>query len=211
MLFYLILIQPFVIRCVLPLWRIMTTSPPVLDVLPRPCPWPLFPSFFSNDIWFTSRNGVEPVGGDWWFLNRSSLFCSATRRHDISFEYFSNLRSRYCCCKSIFKAWNLVNVFSNMSSSVTFSPHNFNCEVILSSVELYSLHFWNLATLGASNHNELLGGYTYVVLISLLQFFSTGIGDLFLWGTQFLIPHGDEGKWKSLPLPNFVGIPHCHL
>ena len=72
-------------------------------------------------------------------------------------------------------------------------------------------HFWNIATLGASSHNELLGGlHSCGSHISPLVF-STGLRDLFLWGTQFLIPHVDDGEWKSLPLPNFVGIPHCHL
>ena len=106
-----------------------------------PCPRPrfLFPPFHSKDIPFTSNNGVESVCWDRWFLNRSSLFCSATRRHDISSEYFWNLHSWYCFCRSIFQAWNLVNVFSNMSSSVIFSPLNLNCEGILNSIELYSL------------------------------------------------------------------------
>lgn len=140
MLFYLILIQPFVIRCVLPLWRIMSTSPPVLDVFTTSTSMSTtMTSISSIYIPFTLGNGVEPVGRDWWFLNKSSLFCSTTRRHDISSEYFLNLRSQYCCCRSIFEAWNAVKVFSNISSSVTFSPHNFNWEVILNNAELYSL------------------------------------------------------------------------
>ena len=140
MLFYLILIQPFVIRCVLPLWRIMSTSPPILDVFTTSTSMSTtMTSISSIYILFILGNGVEPVGRDWWFLNKSSLFCSTTRRHDISSEYFSNLHSRYCYCRSLFEAWNVVNVFSNMSSSVTFSPHNFNCEVILISAKLYSL------------------------------------------------------------------------
>ena len=48
------------------------------------------------------------------------------------------MRSRYCCCRSIFEGWNVENIFSNMSSSVLFSPHNFNFELILKSAELYS-------------------------------------------------------------------------
>ena len=87
----------------------------------------------------TSRNGSDSVGRDWWFLIKSSLFCSATRRHDINSEYFVNLHSRYCCCRSTFEAWSVVKVFFNMSSSVIFSPHNFNWELILKSAELYSL------------------------------------------------------------------------
>ena len=33
----------------------------------------------------------------------------------------------------------MVNVFSSMSSPMTFSPHNFNWELILNNAELYSL------------------------------------------------------------------------
>ena len=108
--------------------------------LSRPRPRPLFPQFLSNDIPFTSRNGVKLVRRDWWFLNKSLLFCLATRRHDISLEYFWNLRSRYCYCKSTFKTWNVIDVFLTCLHQY-FSPRNFNCELILNSVELYSLAF----------------------------------------------------------------------
>ena len=33
----------------------------------------------------------------------------------------------------------MVNVFSSMSSPVTFSPHSFNWELILNNAKLYSL------------------------------------------------------------------------
>ena len=33
----------------------------------------------------------------------------------------------------------MVNIFSSMSSSMTFSPHSFNREIILNNAKLYSL------------------------------------------------------------------------
>ena len=160
--------------------------------LSRPRPRPLFPQFLSNDIPFTSGNGVELVRQDQLFLNRSSLFCLTTRRHDVSSKYFWNLRFWYCYCKSIFEAWNVLNVYFNMSSSAIFSPHNLNCEVILNSAELWPLHSY---------------GAHFFLLVS-----SIGLGDLFLWGTQFLIPHGQMmANEKSLSLPDFVWMLHCHL
>ena len=33
----------------------------------------------------------------------------------------------------------MVNVFSSLSSSMTFSPHSFNWEIILNNAKLYSL------------------------------------------------------------------------
>ena len=78
---------------------------------------------------------------------RSSFFFSATRRHAIISEYFSNLSSLYYFYRSKFVAWNVVNVFSNFTSSEIVFPHSFSCEVILNNVELYSftlLKSWNL-------------------------------------------------------------------
>ena len=69
-------------------------------------------------------------------FNKNSLFCSATRRHEINSEYLVKRRSRYCCCRGTFEAWKVINVFSSIFSSVTFSPHNFTCELILNKTEL---------------------------------------------------------------------------
>ena len=55
------------------------------------------------------------------------------------------------------EALNVVNAFSSISSSVTFSLHNFNWKLILNNVELYSLTILKLATLSASSHIKLLG------------------------------------------------------
>ena len=38
------------------------------------------------------------------FSSKSHYFSQQVRRHDINSEYFLNLCSRYCCCKSTFKA-----------------------------------------------------------------------------------------------------------
>ena len=93
-----------------------------------------------DDIAFSSRNSLDVVGRDWWFLIKNSLFCLVTRRHDINPKDFVNIHSRYCCCRSTFEAWNVVKVFSNMSSfMIFFSPCNFNWEPILNNAELYSL------------------------------------------------------------------------
>ena len=108
-----------------------------IGFLPQPCHHPS-PRVWDN-IAFTLENRSNLVGRDYWFLIKSSLFCLTTRRHDINSKYFLNLRSRYCYCRSTFEAWNVVKVFSNLSSSVIFSPHNFNWSLILKSVELHSL------------------------------------------------------------------------
>ena len=50
----------------------------------------------------------------------------------------------------------MMNVFSSMSSSVTFFSHSFNWALILNNAELYSLTVLNLATSSASSHIELL-------------------------------------------------------
>ena len=100
---------------------------------PRPHPW------VWDDIAFTSGNGLDPIGQDWWFLIKSSLFCLATRRHDINLDYFINLPSRYCCCRSTFEAWNVVKNFLTCLLLWFFFLHNFNWELILKSAELYSL------------------------------------------------------------------------
>ena len=49
-----------------------------------------------------------------------------------------------------------MNVFSNMSYSLIFSSQSFKLELILNSVELYSLTVLKSTTLGASSHTELL-------------------------------------------------------
>ena len=55
----------------------------------------------------------------------------------------------------------------NMSSFMIFSPQSFNLELILNSVELYSLTILNFTTSGAYNNTELLvksqfsGGHTF--------------------------------------------------
>ena len=72
----------------------------------------------------------------WWFFNNISLFCSTTRIHEINYKYLVKWHSWYCCCKSTSEAWKVVNVFSTISSLVTFSPQNFNYELILNRVEL---------------------------------------------------------------------------
>ena len=111
---------------------------------PRPCPRPrLGPRPFPRLAWwvytsFTSGSGSDPVGRFSWFFNNKSLFYSATRRWEISSEYFLKSFSRYCCCKSTFEAWKVENVFSIISISLIVFPHNFNWEVILNMAELYS-------------------------------------------------------------------------
>ena len=88
---------------------------------PRPCPC-LLPQVWDN-IAFTSRNDLDPIGLDWWFLIKSSLFCSTTRRHDINLEYFVNLRSQYCCYNNTFEVWNVVQIFSSIFFYVIFFLH----------------------------------------------------------------------------------------
>jgi hypothetical protein len=69
---------------------------------------------------------LEPVGLDWWFFIKNSLFYLATRKHEINSEYLLKLRSLYFCCSTIFETWKVDNVFSNIWFSVIFSPHNFS-------------------------------------------------------------------------------------
>jgi hypothetical protein len=69
-----------------------------------------FPVFWTK-IPFTSGNGLEFVGCDWWFFIKNSLFYSATIKHEISFEYLLKLHSLYCCCKIIFEAWKSIEYF----------------------------------------------------------------------------------------------------
>jgi len=76
--------------------------------------YPWFFLVFWTKVPFTSGNGLEPVGWDWCFFIKSSLFYSATRRHEISFEYLLKLHSRYCCCMIIFEAWKVENVSSSI-------------------------------------------------------------------------------------------------
>ena len=99
----------------------------------HPSPW------VWDDITFTLGNGSDLEGRDWWFIIKSSLFCSTTKTHDINSKYFVNLHSRYYYCSSTFEAWNVVKVFSNMFSSMIYSPHSLNWELILNNVKLYSL------------------------------------------------------------------------
>jgi hypothetical protein len=95
---------------------------------------------FWTKVPFTSRNGLEPVGWDWWFFIKSLLFCSVTKKkHEISSEYLLKLHSLYCCCGTIFEAWKVKNVIFNIWYHVIFSPHNLSYEVILKGAELYSL------------------------------------------------------------------------
>ena len=95
--------------------RTMVSRIPFMTMSSRPWVW--------DDIAFTSGNGLDPVGQDRWFLIKSLLFCLATRKHDINSEYFVNQCFGYCCCKSISKAWNVVKVFFNMSTSMIFFLH----------------------------------------------------------------------------------------
>ena len=99
---------------------------------PRPCPCPRV----CTNVALASGNDIDLVGRDWWFFNKSSLFCLASRIYEINSNYLGKRCSWYCYYKSTFEAWKVVNVFSSISSSVTFSPHNFNCELILNRVEL---------------------------------------------------------------------------
>ena len=69
-------------------------------------------------------------------------------------------RALYCCCKTVLEAWNVVNVFSNISSSLIFSPHNFNCEVIQYSAELYSCTNLKSCSLRAFHLLRALGRMT---------------------------------------------------
>ena len=55
----------------------------------------------------------------------------------------------------------MMNVFSSMSSSVTFSPHSFNWELILYKAELYSLAILKSCNLRYISHIELLGGLLF--------------------------------------------------
>jgi len=75
---------------------------------------------FWTNVPFTSRNGLEPVGWDWWFFIKSLLFCLVIKKHEISFEYLLKLRSLYCCCGTIFEAWKVKNVFSNIWFTTQF-------------------------------------------------------------------------------------------
>lgn len=68
----------------------------------------------------------------------SSFFFSTIRRHEIRSECFLYSCARNFCCRTIFEVGKVMNVFSRISSSVILSPHNFNCEVILNTLELYS-------------------------------------------------------------------------
>ena len=65
------------------------------------------------------------------------LFCHKQARYQIRILF--NPFFRYCCCRSTLDACKVENVFSNIYSSVTFSPHNFNIEVILNTNELYAV------------------------------------------------------------------------
>ena len=84
------------------------------------------------------------------------LFCSTTRRHEISSEYFLKPRSLYCCYRSIFEARKVENVFSNILSLVILSPHGFTLELILNIAKLYLLIDLNPIIINVSNYNEFL-------------------------------------------------------
>lgn len=86
--------------------------------------------FEGNNIYF--------LGQDWWFFISSSLFCSATKSTYISWLYSVKPRALYCYCKSTLDAWNVLKVFSSISSSLMVSSQSFIWEVILNKSELHS-------------------------------------------------------------------------
>lgn len=67
-----------------------------------------------NNIFFGIATSL--VGQDWRFFIKRSLFFSATIQEDIKLVLntvvLSCSHARYCCCSSIFEAWEVVNVFS---------------------------------------------------------------------------------------------------
>ena len=48
--------------------------------------------------WCTRIHVREWFWATWMRLIKCLLFCLATRKHEISWKYFLNLFSRYCCC-----------------------------------------------------------------------------------------------------------------
>jgi len=73
------------------------------------------------------------------FHQKFIILFSHKKKHEISSEYLLKLHSLYCCCGTIFEAWKVKNVFSNIWYHVIFSPHNLSYEVILKGAKLYSL------------------------------------------------------------------------
>ena len=107
-----------------------------------------------------SGNNTNLIRRDWWFFfffSKSSLLCSTTRKHEINYEYLVKRRSRYYCCRSTFEAWK-ITFFSSIYSLMTFSPHNFNRELVLNKVSYSHWHTWNLVIVSASYHSGLLEG-----------------------------------------------------
>ena len=90
-------------------------------------------------IFFTVMNRHNIHFREWCWTNRVHGFVHQGAILKISSEYFVNPRSRYCWWKSMLLTGNVEFVFSNISLSVIFSPHNFSGDVILNIAKLYLL------------------------------------------------------------------------
>ena len=76
---------------------------------------------------FTSWTVVALIDLAWRLLINKVLFFLATKKQAMSLEYFVNFCSLYCYCRSMLA-----------SKIVTFSPCNYDYEMILNIAESYS-------------------------------------------------------------------------
>ena len=103
-LFCLTIIQLLEVKWVFPFQRVRRMIIILSGILPMTTTTTTFTLTIVGKITLTSGNGSDSVGRDWWFFISSSLFCSATRKHDINSEYLVNMRSLYCYCSSTLAA-----------------------------------------------------------------------------------------------------------
>jgi hypothetical protein len=71
MLFCFIVILLSVVKCGILSWSILSTSPSLLTMS---TPTTIISLSLSNEVPFTSGNGVELVGRDWYFLVKAHYF-----------------------------------------------------------------------------------------------------------------------------------------
>jgi len=114
------IMSPFLVVWWVVFWRIISSSFPFIFSISIT----LVLSYLLDKCFIHFRKRFRTCGM-WLMIFHKKTHYFVQPQEDMK------LHSLYCCCKIIFEAWKVKNVFSNIWSSVIFSSYNFSCGVIL--------------------------------------------------------------------------------